>query len=102
LNDSGTLQRHLDTRFLQLTVAKDMELWQECFRTVEDIHNLLELSEMTPDPKMITRYFGILNNVLMVGENYLFHSAAYQKYFFHRRDNEEISKSDFSKYGDLK
>ncbi|KAL5721324.1 hypothetical protein ACHQM5_004982 [Ranunculus cassubicifolius] len=36
-----TLQLYLDTRFEQLKVATELALWQEAFRTVEDIHGLM-------------------------------------------------------------
>src|SRR5579862_1874234 len=48
LNDPDTLQRHLDTRFNQLNVAADLELWQEAFRAVEDIHSLISMSKRPP------------------------------------------------------
>jgi translation initiation factor 3 subunit A len=47
LNEPDTLQRHLDTRFIQLSVATDLELWQEGFRSIEDIYNLLCMSKKT-------------------------------------------------------
>ena len=48
LSDPDTLQRHLATRFVQLNAAADLELWQEAFRSIEDIHNLLSLSKRRP------------------------------------------------------
>ena len=81
LADPFTLQRHLDTRFYISQAAKDMKLWNECFRAVEDIHCLLELSSTNPDQKSILKYFEVLQQVWLFGDDYLFHAAAYQKYF---------------------
>lgn len=54
LSDPDTLQRHLDTRFMQLNVAVELELWQEAFKSVEDIHTLLSLSRRSPKNSMST------------------------------------------------
>ncbi|KAJ1503756.1 eukaryotic translation initiation factor 3 subunit A [Coelomomyces lativittatus] len=41
LSDPDVLRRFLDTRFLQLQTATELELWQESFRSAEDICGLL-------------------------------------------------------------
>ncbi|RKP35324.1 hypothetical protein BJ085DRAFT_36559 [Dimargaris cristalligena] len=81
LQDPESLQRHLELRFGQLHVATEMELWQEAFRSVEDIHLLLASTKKDPKPSMLVSYYEKLTRIMTVSGNHLYHAAAWHKYY---------------------
>jgi len=81
LNNAETQQMNLDTRLAQLDAAIQMELWQEAYKAVEDIHGLMTMSKKVFQPKMMANYYQKLALVFWKSGNQLFHAAAIFKHF---------------------
>jgi translation initiation factor 3 subunit A len=83
LADTETLNRHLDTRFLQLETAVELELWQEAFRSVEDVHGLVA-GKKSAKPSMMATYYEKLTQIFKAEggkQTAVFHAAAWARYY---------------------
>lgn len=45
LTSLESLQFMQETRLIQLNTAIEMELWQEAYKSAEDLHNIMQLSK---------------------------------------------------------
>ena len=98
LNNAETQQMNLDTRLVQLDAAIQMELWQEAYKAIEDIHGLMILSKKVFQPKMMANYYQKLALVFWKCGNQLFHAAAIFKYFQLTREmKKNISPEELGK-----
>jgi len=75
-----------------------MELWQEAYKAIEDIHGLMALSKKTPVPKTMANYYQKLAMVFSKAGNQLFHAAALLKLFQLTRElKKNLTKDDLQR-----
>ncbi|XP_043470535.1 eukaryotic translation initiation factor 3 subunit A [Leptopilina heterotoma] len=94
INKAETQQLNLETRLNQLDSAIQMELWQEAYKAIEDIHGLMNLSKKMPVPKTMANYYQKLAMVFWKAGNYLFHAAALLKLLQLSRDMKKNMSSE--------
>ncbi len=78
INLSSSAESHklaMELRFAQLSLACDMELWQEAFRTIEDIYGLQIVARKSPRLLASPEYFDKLTRIFVKSGNFLFLAA---------------------------
>ncbi|KAJ1680109.1 eukaryotic translation initiation factor 3 subunit A [Spiromyces aspiralis] len=81
INNPDVLQRFLESRFHQLDTVVKMELWQEAFRSIEDIHYLIQHSKRPIKAKSMANYYEKLTRIMFMAKNQLFLAAAWHRYY---------------------
>ncbi len=81
LNSRETQDILLDIRFQQLEASSQLGMWNEAFRSVEDIHGLMFLLKRSPRPTLMASYFATLTKVFFVSQNYLCNAYAWIKLY---------------------
>jgi len=79
----------------------ELELWQEAFRSIEDIHNLLTMAKKAPRPAMMANYYEKLARIFLTSGNALYHAAAWSKYYSIIRASGGKSEEEVSKLAGL-
>ncbi|KAG5582905.1 hypothetical protein H5410_053532 [Solanum commersonii] len=95
LSAPESLQLYLDTRIEQLKVSTELELWQEAFRSIEDIYGLMCMVKKTPKPSLMVVYYGKLTEIFWMSSNHLYHAYAWLKLFSLQKSfNKNLSQKD--------
>ncbi|XP_068668190.1 eukaryotic translation initiation factor 3 subunit A-like [Aristolochia californica] len=95
LSSPESLQLYVDTRFEQLKIATELELWQEAFRSVEDIHGLMCMVKKTPKSSHMVIYYAKLTEIFWVSESHLYHAFAWFKLFtLQKTYNKNLTQKD--------
>eukprot|EP00741_Cyanophora_paradoxa_P015296 tig00000194_g14765.t1 len=94
LTSPESMQAHLETRFEQLNTATDLELWQEAYRSIEDIHGLMSLAKKAPKPQQMMNYYQKLVQIFWVSDNLLFHAYALYKLYSLQKAQSKTAKPE--------
>ncbi|KAJ1918367.1 eukaryotic translation initiation factor 3 subunit A [Mycoemilia scoparia] len=81
INDPEILQRFLESRFYQLDAVVQMELWQEAFRSIEDINYLIRHSKRPVKPQTMANYYEKMTRIMFTAKNQLFIAASWNRYY---------------------
>lgn len=89
-----TIQCLVDVRFEQLESSIKIDLWQEAFKAIEEIHNLLGISGKAPKPALLENFYLKQAKVYWMAHNKLFHAAALHKLFVLRKEQKKTFTQD--------
>ena len=89
-----SIELHLQTRFAQLEVASSLELWNEGFRTVEDIYAIMQIGgqKKSTKPRVMAAYYEKLTRIFLVSDNHLFHAYCWFRYYTLTVDSKKQSE----------
>ncbi|PIA50469.1 hypothetical protein AQUCO_01300894v1 [Aquilegia coerulea] len=95
LSAPESLQLYMDTRFEQLKIATELALWQEAFRSVEDIHGLMCMVKKSPKASLMVIYYAKLTEIFWIAESHLYHAYAWLKIFTLQKSyNKNLTQKD--------
>ena len=81
LANPDTQLLYLETRFQQLEAAASLELWQEAYRTIEDIwENNRQPYVWADNNPLMKTYYDKLADIFWASSNFLFHAYSLDKF----------------------
>lgn len=64
-----------------VVVAGKLEQWQEAYRGMEEVANLLDMSPNKPSVQIWAVYFHRLAQIFWCSNDYAFHACSWQQFF---------------------
>lgn len=99
--NQDSLQRLIETRFVQLDTAVKLSLWKESFKSVDDVQSLMKYSKKSPKPSSLVKYYKNLSEIFKISKNPLFDSASKLKLFLLNLKNPNITKDELSQLANM-
>eukprot|EP00730_Choanoeca_flexa_P001158 TRINITY_DN10507_c0_g2_i1.p1 TRINITY_DN10507_c0_g2~~TRINITY_DN10507_c0_g2_i1.p1 ORF type:complete len:1047 (+),score=377.33 TRINITY_DN10507_c0_g2_i1:41-3181(+) len=81
LAQPDTIRALLETRFEMVVIAGKLDQWQEAYRGMEEVANLLDLSPTRPSTQIWAVYYHRLAQIFWCSNDYAFHAGAWQHFF---------------------
>lgn len=76
-------------------MACQLEMWQEAFRSIEDIHGLWALNKRMPKPGLRAQYFACLTDVFSKSGSHVYHAYSwFQLFSLSAKLNKNLSPDD--------
>ena len=77
----------------------DLLVLQEAFKTIEDIHSLLNYSKKPPKPAVVANYYNKQSKVYLMAGDRLYHACAcHQLFVLSREQKKNLSQEELQKY----
>ncbi|VDQ00213.1 unnamed protein product [Trichobilharzia regenti] len=100
LNNPETQTLHFETRLRQLDCAMELEMYNEAFKTVEDIWSFMMMSRKPASPVLMTNYYSKSAELFLRCGCHLYHAAALHKlYTLYRDHKKNLTREELSKLG---
>ena len=76
-------------------MACQLEMWQEAFRSIEDIHGLWAIYKKMPKPNLRAQYFSCLTQIFSKSGSHCYHAYSwYQLYCLSSKLSKNLTQSD--------
>ena len=94
LREPASFERHVEVRFNVLDVAIKMELWQEAYKAIEDIHQVCQAAERPLLPARQAAYFERAAHIFWKSGNLQYHALACQRLYQLTKENKKTLTED--------